>query len=303
RGIIGPVRQMIDSIDRLAANDLAPEVPMAGRPDELGDVARALVVFRKNAIERERLQKQERDDLEFARHIQLTSVPSAFPAFPERREFDVCGHLSPMRSIGGDFFDFYFIDDRRLALVIGDASGKGVPSALFVSAARGILKAATLKGADPSHCLAETNSNVAAGNDSLMFITAFLAVLDTTTGTLSYANAGHLPPYLLRDDGTVRALAVESGLPLGVVDQFAFRMEHMRLAPGDALVLYTDGVTEATAPDGELFGDQRLADLLGADRWRNCHEIVEGVMGGVRLYEAGAPQSDDVAVLALRYLG
>jgi serine phosphatase RsbU (regulator of sigma subunit) len=303
RDILMPMRRLIGTIDRLADGDLASDIPMAARRDELGEVARALQHFRANAIEKERLQKQEQEDLEFARRIQLASVPRRFPAFPERRELDVCGRLAPTRAVGGDFFDFYLMDPDRLVIAIGDASGKGVASAMFVGMARSALKSEAVRTAEPHTCLSEANRTIAADNESLMFMTALYAVLDLRTGELSYANAGHTPAYLVSAERGVEPLAADPGVPLGVVEDFSYAPHRHRLAPGEAVVLYTDGVTEAADVESTLFGEKRLEKVLAECRTASCEAIVGKVFDAVLDFSRGATQSDDIAILVVRYNG
>ncbi len=303
RTILSPMQRLIGTIDVLADGQLAAQVPFSTRRDELGDVARALEHFRENAIEKERLEKQEQDDLVFARRIQLASVPRRFPAYPDRPELDVAGRLAPTRAVGGDFFDFYFIDSQRLALSIGDASGKGIASAMFVSVARAALKSEGSKTVDPALCLREANRLIASDNEEMMFMTTFYGILDLATGDLTYANAGHLPPYLLQHGQGVTAMAITAGVPLGVLEEYAFEPLHRRLAPGDAIVLYTDGVTEAADPHDDLFGEPRLEATLAGHHDDSCEAVVERLFTTVHAFANGAPQADDIAVLAVRYKG
>ena len=303
RDILAPMRRLIGAIDRLTDNDLDSEIPLTARRDELGDVARALQHFRANAIEKERLQKQEQDDLAFARRIQLASVPRRFPAFPERRELDVAGRLAPMRAVGGDFFDFYLIDPDRLVIAIGDASGKGVSSAMFVGMARSALKAEAARSAEPALCLTEANRALSTDNESMMFMTAFYAVLDLRTGELVYANAGHTQAYVIGPERRAEVLDADPGLPMGIEEEFRFTAHHRRLAPGEAIVLYTDGVTEATAADGSLFGQERLEEVLAEPRAAGCDAIVGELFDAVTAFSTGTAQADDIAILVVRYNG
>jgi serine phosphatase RsbU (regulator of sigma subunit) len=303
RYILAPIRRLIAAIDRLAGGDLVTDVPLTQRRDELGDVGRALEQFRKNAVEKERLQKQERDDLEFARRIQLASVPRRFPAFPDRTDVDIAGRLLPTRAVGGDFFDFYLRDSNRLVIAIGDASGKGVASAMFVGMARSALKSESVRTAQPEVCLVEANRTIAADNESMMFMTTFFGVLHLDTGTLSFGNAGHTASYILSKQHGVRTLNAAPGVPLGVVDDFAFPRHSIDLSPGETIILYTDGVTEAAAVDESLFGEERLEEVLARYAGETCAAIVDGVFTAVQEFSKGAPQSDDIAILAVRYNG
>jgi sigma-B regulation protein RsbU (phosphoserine phosphatase) len=303
RDILVPMRRIIASIDQLALGNLAAPIPLVKRHDELGDVARALEHFRDNAIEKERLQKQERDDLEFARRVQLASVPRRFPAYPDRPEIDIYGRLTPTRAVGGDFFDYYFLDQRRLVFTVGDASGKGIASAMFVGMARSALKSEAVRTAEPHTCLSEANRTIAADNESLMFMTALYAVLDLRTGELSYANAGHTPAYLVSAERGVEPLAADPGVPLGVIEDFSYAPHRHRLAPGEAVVLYTDGVTEAADVESTLFGEKRLEKVLAECRTASCEAIVGKVFDAVLDFSRGATQSDDIAILVVRYNG
>ncbi len=303
RNILIPMRRLIGSINLLADGDLATDIPLTTRKDELGDVGRALEHFRANAIEKERLQKQERDDLEFARRIQLASVPRRFPAFPERPEIDICGRLAPTRAVGGDFFDFYLVDGTRLVFSIGDASGKGVASAMFAGMARSALKSEGVRSREPGLTLSDANRAIAADNESMMFMTTFFGVLDIESGELAYANAGHTPPYLMTGERVVETLPTSPGLPLGVAEEFEFMPRRRRLAPGDAVVLYTDGVTEAAAVDERLFGQQRLENLLAKHADEPSDQVVSAVFDSVLEFSEGTTQTDDIAILVMRYVG
>ena len=303
RDILAPMRRLIGAIDLLAVGELATAIPLSKRRDELGDVARALEHFRANAIEKERLEAQGKEDLAFAQRFQLASVPSRFPAFPERPELDIVARLAMMRAVGGDFYDFYFIDPRHLAIAIGDASGKGVASAMFASMARSTLRAESLKAAAPNLCFEEVNRTIAADNETMMFMTAFYGVLDLDTGELVYANAGHTPPYVLRRGSGVELVSPEPGLPLGVAEEFKYSTHSLQLRPGDAIVLYTDGITEAANRDYELFGDARLEKVLARHPDGDCASIVAEVFGAVVEFAGPAPQSDDIALLVVRYAG
>jgi serine phosphatase RsbU (regulator of sigma subunit) len=301
--ILVPVKALSASISRLAEGDLETPIPFDDHRDEIGEIAQALVYFRDNARERRRLQKQEEDDLEFARYLQLSSVPQLYPAFPERTELDVYGKLLPCRAVGGDFFDFYFLDDRRVTILIADASGKGVSSALFAGSARQSLKLESFRNEDPAKCLGATNRVLSANNEAMMFVTAFCAVLDTQTGELVCSNAGHVQPLVRRASGVVEECRLETGVPLGVSAGFEFASQRLVLAPGDTLLVVTDGVTEALDPAGEFFGYQRLADNLLQLSGSDSKCCVTETLATVERFQAECPQSDDIAVVALRYRG
>lgn len=303
RTVLRPIATLVGAVQRLDAGDL--QAPIAGRtrPDELGEIARALEVLKGSAIERERLQEQDRAELAFAHQLQLSTVPHRVPAFPDRPEMDVGGRLIPTRAVGGDFYDYYFIDPQHLALSIGDASGKGVASALFVGVTRGALKTTSLRISAPGACLTEANRTIAPDNEELMFVTAFHAVADVATGELVYANAGHCPPYLVRADGTVALLPNTPALPLGPLEDTAYGERSVRLARGDALVLYTDGVTEATAAGDALYGAARLEAVLAGLGGAAPERMLAAILESVDAFVAGAPQADDITLLVYQWRG
>jgi serine phosphatase RsbU (regulator of sigma subunit) len=303
RHIFRDVRRLVGSIDSLMKGDLAVVVPLTQQRNELGDIARALEQFRLNALDRERLQRQEARDLEFARRIQLAGVPRGRPALSGDGTFEVCCRLAPSRSVSGDFLDFHQLDSHRLAVAIGDASGKGVASAMFAGWAFGTLKSESLRAASPGCCLSAVNKVLAPQNDDMMFMTAFYGVLDLRDGSLSFANAGHELPYLLSGTGGIHQIAANPGLPLGVAEKFDFETRQIHLAPGDAIVLFTDGITEAMDANDQQFGQNRLQKVLANQRQAACQDLVDALLASVREFSAGVPQADDIAVLAVRYNG
>jgi sigma-B regulation protein RsbU (phosphoserine phosphatase) len=194
------------------------------------------------------------------------------------------------------------MDPDRLVIAIGDASGKGVASAMFVGMARSALKSEAVRAAEPEICLSEANRMIAADNESMMFMTTFYGVLDLRSGELAYANAGHTQAYLLSERG-VELLGAQPGLPLGVAEDFLYPPHRHRLAPGEAVVLYTDGITEAADAAGELFGEKRLEAVLAGPRTASCEQIVGAVFDAVVKFSKGTSQSDDIAILVVRYNG
>jgi phosphoserine phosphatase RsbU/P len=253
------------------------------------------------ARDRERLAALHRE-LEVASQIQHAIVPNRFPPFPERREFAIHASMSPAKAVGGDFFDFFLVDDDRLGFVIGDVSGKGVPSALFMAVCRTLIKATAHAGASPEACLGQVNRVLASEGVASMYVTVFYGVLNTRTGDLTYCNAGHNPPYVLRADGSVESLAQVGGMVVGLFDHATFEAGHLALGPGDGLFTYTDGVTEATDLAGEEFTTGRLAPCLARCRGMALDDLIRTVGAEVRAFAGEAPQGDDITMLALRYL-
>jgi sigma-B regulation protein RsbU (phosphoserine phosphatase) len=242
-------------------------------------------------------------ELNVARNIQQSIVPRVFPPFPDRPELDIYATMLPARNVGGDYYDYFFIDRDRLVMVMGDVSGKGVPAALFMAISRTLLRAVGLRGTKPGDCLREVNDTLVKDNDQGMFITLFYCILDVRTGRLEYANGGHNPPYIVSPNGKVRPLPSTDDTVLGVMDELTYSTPQTSLEPGDLIFLYTDGITEAMNPQSKMFTDQRLQTFLEQSAGLNTENLIRGVTAAVREFAAGAPQSDDITALAVRYLG
>lgn len=268
----------------------------------LASQRRDLEIVRQALTERAQLTRM-REELEVARHLQLSSLPSVFPPYPDRHDFEVFASMQPAKEVGGDFYDFVLIDADHLALLIGDASGKGVSGAIFIAMGRSLLRSAMVRGASPAQALALANSTLAVDNPTMMFATVFIAVLNLRTGWLSYASAGHNPPYLVVPDKAPEMLDRSRGIALGIVDEAEYQDEEAQMLPGSLAVLFTDGVTEANALDGSLFGEKRLTDALEALPHAGSEAAVAGVQAAVSSFTAGAEQADDITVLSVRYLG
>lgn len=251
--------------------------------------------------DRERLT-EIRQELEVARRIQLSMIPGIFPAFPERGEFEIFGEIITAREVGGDFYDFCMIDDDRLYFAIGDASGKGVPGALFMAVTRTMIKADAVKGLPPDRCLAEANKILCMENEFSMFITVFTGVLDTRTGEIVYSNGGHNLPFIIRHGSGAELLENTEGIALGVIEgDSLYGLKSVRLEPGDGIFLYSDGLTEAVNRDKSLFTDKRLRNLLAEDDFGNPRDTVGKVLRDVQEFSRGVHLADDMAVLAIRY--
>ncbi len=254
------------------------------------------------ARDRERLLALHKE-LEVASTIQKSILPSEFPPFPERHEFEIHAAMTPAMEVGGDFFDFFLIDEARLGFVIADVSGKGVPAALFMAVSRTLIKATALGGLAPEECLSQVNRVLTSENVSGMFVTVFYGVLDLSSGEVAYCSAGHNLPYVMRRDGRVEALERTGGLALGVFARAAYKSKRIRLETGDGLFLYTDGITEAMDADKNEFTDHRLEELLRKLPGKPLAEIIDGVVSEVTSFASGAPQADDMTTLVLRFGG
>jgi sigma-B regulation protein RsbU (phosphoserine phosphatase) len=280
------------------------------RLTERADAAEASLVERTEQLElvldvlrsRDRAAA-EQAEWDFATELQLAGLPQDFPAFPDRREIDLHAGMVTAKEVGGDLYDFFLLDRDRLAFIVADAAGKGLPAAIFITLARTLLKAAAERKPDPGACLDMVNAMLCLDNPTLMFVTAFYGVLDLATGRLAYANAGHNPPYALGPARGVELVASTGDMALGIWEEARYRTRQLLLAPGEALVCFSDGVTEAVDPAGELFGEARLEARLGDQLSAHPTEVLGTVIAEVDQFMSLAPMADDVTLLVLRYNG
>jgi phosphoserine phosphatase RsbU/P len=245
-------------------------------------------------------EKQRRhQEMLAAANIQNSILPGPLPRDGFARAVDLHAEMHPAREIGGDFYDFFLLGERWLAVTVGDVSGKGIPAALFMAVSRTVLRGVAGHSDLPSRMI-QANRLLAAENEACMFVTMFHGVLDLATGELSYCNAGHNPPYLLRSGGSREALRA-TGIPFGIDGDAEYRISETALAPGDGLLLFSDGITDAFNPAGEAYGNARLETALDAVRGRGAGETVAHILADSARFAAGAEQFDDTTCLALFY--
>jgi sigma-B regulation protein RsbU (phosphoserine phosphatase) len=306
RTITRPLGRLARATREVAAGRLDAELPAVGSRDEVGqltssfrEMQSALQVFldevKRSAAAQERLESE----LRIARDIQMSLVPRASQLTSERLRCDVFGVLEPAREVGGDLYDI-LVRGREICFAIGDVSDKGIPAALFMAVANTIFKDAARELAHPDEMLARVNRELAAESGANMFLTLLCGVFDPGSGRLSIASGGHTAPVLVPRVGPPRFVIEDVGTVVGVAADVAFRRVETQLEPGDCLVLYTDGVTEAQDPEQNLFGDERLLACLAEGPGPDARGIAEDVLRAVRAFGAGAPQSDDIAILAIR---
>ncbi|MGH7494518.1 MAG: PP2C family protein-serine/threonine phosphatase [bacterium] len=276
------------------------------KPIDFGD----LEITLNKTIQEARVRKQAARDhdrlvalqreLDVARRIQQSILPRSFP---QHRNFEILAEMMTAKEVGGDLYDFFMIDDHRLGFMIGDVSGKGVPAALFMAVSRTLLRSTALQGSRPDECLQRVNALLNAESDHETFVTIFYGILDTSTGEVSYCNAGHNPPYILRSDGRLEAVKAAGGLMLGLFTQAVYEVDKFALQSGDRLVMFTDGVTESQNPEQDDFTEARLEECLQRTQGHVLRDLMQILIGEVKAFSAGAPQADDLTVLALKYLG
>ena len=241
-----------------------------------------------------------RQELGVAAQMQDSILPKVFP---EHSRYGLFAWMTPAKEVGGDFYDFFPVEDDGFAVVVADVSGKGVPAALFMMVSRTLVKGSALGEREPVKCITEVNQLLYEQNKESMFVTMFYAVLDPASGLLQYVNGGHNLPCLVKPSGEVTWLPGDSGIVLGVIDEFPYQQHSMQLEEGDVVFFYTDGVTEAMDEAGNQFGDDTLLDVLRRAAGANPEDMTRQVVDAVHEHAGGAPQSDDLTCLALRYGG
>jgi sigma-B regulation protein RsbU (phosphoserine phosphatase) len=275
--------------------------------DELIEEIREKNAELEDSLENLRRTRSVKDrmesELNIGRDIQMSMLPFSFPAFPHRDDFDVYAALHPAREVGGDFYDLFLIDDDHFCFCVGDVSGKGVPAALFMAVTKTLIKSRAANDLSPASIMSHVNTELSHRNDSCMFVTVFLAILDLDTGRLKFSNAGHNPPYIVRPGVAPIRLDQRHGPIVGAAEGLAYQQTEIELEVGDLMFLYTDGVTEAMNGAKELYSEDRLKELLASSPLPTVKDAVELGVQDVWTFEDGAEQADDVTVLSVKYIG
>ena len=242
-------------------------------------------------------------DLAVAREIQQAILPRIFPPFPENaHQLDIAASMNAAKDVGGDFYDFFRIDDDRIGFVIADVSGKGVPAAIFMAVSRTLIRATGLRGVSTSECITYSNNLLAEESANSMFVTVFYGIYHIKTGEVTYTNAGHNPPYVIKANGSIKRFPYSQNVIAGIVKDYPFTEESFQLEPGDTLLLYTDGVTEAVDTEEKEYGEERLEALLKNTSQVGCQQMIDMVKDEVKTFEGDAEQSDDITLLAIKRL-
>ncbi|MBI4964033.1 MAG: SpoIIE family protein phosphatase [Desulfomonile tiedjei] len=270
--------------------------------DDMGH-AIGTVGISRDITERKLAQERIQAELAVAARIQKNMLPQDFPHLAPTDAFDLYALMSPAREVGGDFYDFFLVDNDHLCVSVGDVAGKGVAAALFMAITIALLRSTARETSAPDAILNRLNRELVRGNDACMFVTAFCAILDLRTGSLSYANAGHQPPLICTREKSIACLAAPSGPPLGLVDGTSYREESLTLDPGNILFAYTDGVTEACDKQSAFFSEDRLVQRVLELKAGTCEKIISGVMESVASFCTETDQTDDITMLALAFKG
>ena len=258
-------------------------------------------------IEQKHREKAEREritnDLHMANQIQTSVLPHDFPPFPEKKEFELYAMMKPAREVGGDFYDFFLVDDDHLCLVIADVSGKGIPASLFMMNSKVLIKSFASGDNTPAEVLEKVNKEICENNQMEMFVTVWLGILELSTGKMVAANAGHEYPVIGHAGGEFEIIKDRHGFVVGGMEGVKYKDYELQLMPGDKLFVYTDGVPEATNAKNELFGVDRMLEALNADKHAPVEEMLRNVRKAVSEFAAGAEQFDDLTMLAMEYTG
>ncbi len=269
----------------------------------MDDMERELAEYEENLMRITAEKQRISTELSLATRIQADMLPNIYPAFPERPDFDIYASMDPAKEVGGDFYDFFLVDDDHLCIVMADVSGKGVPAALFMMASKIIIASNAKLGKSPAQILTDTNAAICSNNREEMFITVWLGILELSSGRLTAANAGHEYPVIRKPDGVFELIKDRHGFVIGGMNGIRYKEYELQLERGSRLFLYTDGVPEATDAQGRLFGTERMIDALNRDADASPKDILKQVRSAVDDFVEDAEQFDDLTMLCLEYMG
>ncbi len=314
KGVLMPIKRLNSAAKEMVAdleseNSASPDIHTGDEIEELSDSFEQMNVELRDYIRQLRLATAEKErigaELNMAKDIQAAQLPSAFPAFPERKDFDIYALMTPAKEVGGDFYDFFLVDDDHLAMVIADVSGKGIPASLFMMISKILIKNRLKAGDSPSAALEKVNNQLIETNNikPKQFVTVWLAVLELSTGKGNAANAGHEHPVLKRAGGTYELVEYKHSPPVSLLRGLRFREHSFEMKPGDRLFVYTDGVAEAKNSERELFGTDRVLSVLNSDKDASPQKTLENVTNGINAFVGDAEQFDDITMLGFAYYG
>ena len=313
RVFLTPVDAITKEASRFASENIPAEEKLSSRiknTDEIGILASSIDRMEEQisryvenitsiTAENERIGTE----LTLATRIQLSMIPHEFPPFPERTDIDIFAVMDPAKEVGGDFYDFFLIDDDHLGLIMADVSGKGIPAALFMMASKIILQSVAMLGGSPAEILTRTNEAICSNNQAEMFVTVWAGILELSTGKLTAANAGHEYPIFRKPDGQFEIFKDKHGFVIGGMEGMKYTEYEMQLEPGTKIFVYTDGAPEASDADNRMFGMQRLIDALNSDPQASPKQLLENVRAAVDRFVDGAEQFDDLTMMCVEYKG
>lgn len=302
RGIVNKIHTVNKSLARIIGGNLDTTVDVHNSEEfsSLSDDINSTVDTLKRYIDE--AEKRIDKELAFAKSIQSSALPSVFPAYPNQSDFDIYAAMHTAKEVGGDFYDFYYVDENKFAILIADVSGKGIPAALFMMRAKTTIKGLAESQMPVNEIFTEANEHLCEGNDLDMFVTAWMGIVDLKTGHVTFANAGHNPPVLCRKGKAPELLRSKPGMVLAGIPGMQYRLQEFDLAPGDRILLYTDGVTEATNSAKELYGEERLLRFTEENIGRTADDILHRLKKNIDRFVGDAEQFDDITMLMFDYL-
>ncbi len=306
--LAAPLTRFSGSARMIAQGNFDTQLPQVSTTAEIKELHDAfshmqteLANYMANLKETTAAKEKIESELRIARDIQLSMLPHTFPPFPDLPQIDLFAMLKSAREVGGDLYDFFVKDKDQFYFAIGDVSGKGVPASMFMAMTRTLLRTISDKESEPGTILQALNRALSNNNESNMFVTFFLGVIDLTTGKLKYANAGHNPPVLIRKNGAVEVFPPAGAIPLGLFESFEYQGAHLQLQPGDAVFSYTDGVSEAENQAKELFDEKRMLEVLKKDGHQSPRALIASIEQALNRHVQDYPQSDDITMMSILF--
>jgi sigma-B regulation protein RsbU (phosphoserine phosphatase) len=306
---VKPIKKLIKCVKEIGNGNLSLQIPVESE-DEVGqlsktfnhmttDLQKYITDLANTTAEKERIHSE----LIVARQIQSSMLPCIFPAFPDRKDFDIYAIMDPAKEVGGDFYDFFFIDDENLAIVIADVSGKGVSAALFMVISKILIKNEAQNGKSPREVFESVNNQLCENNEAGMFVTCFIGIFNIKTGKFTFSNAGHNPPLIYRKkENKFQWLQKKHGFVLAGMPNLKYKQDEMYLNPNDIMYLYTDGVTEAMDKKNKLFSEEKLYNILNTDEYKkiSLKDLILKLRKEIDIFSDGAERADDITMLALK---
>lgn len=310
RNITKPLRKLADATKDIASGNLEFDIPDISSNDEVGNLSRSfdymkgsLKQYISDLKDTTAIKERIESELKIARDIQMGIINTKFPAFPERTEFEIFASIKPAREVGGDFYDFFFIDDNNLYFLIGDVSDKGVPASLFMAVTKTLIKAVGTQSKPLNEILYKVNNDLCADNEMSLFVTLFCGILDTSTGEVTYTNCGHNSPLYVDRHGNVYNLEITEDMAVGVFDNVQFHTKKIKLDSGESIFLYTDGVTDAGDSGNNYYGLERLKEKLKKCYNQPTQKITEYIDKDINEFSGNVSQSDDITIVSIKYNG
>lgn len=305
--LVSPLEGFTKSAREIASGKFDVILPEIKSQDEMKQLHNSFEFMQKSLSEyiielqsTTKVKERIESELTIARTIQMGMIPKIFPPFPERDDVDLHAILTPAKEVGGDLYDF-FINNDKLYFVIGDVSGKGVPASLFMAVTRSLFRTISMRESSPQEIVISLNNSISDQNESNMFVTLFVGILDLQSGLLQFCNAGHNPPVIIYPDGKTEFMHITTNLPAGLVEQFEYVGEEIKIEQNTKIFLYTDGVTEAENIDKKLFSDEQLLKILKTNTNLNVKQMINAVVNSVADHVKDAEPSDDLTALVINY--